>query len=876
MLKTTFFRRGFIEPATLITFSLLTAAIIGTYIAGRALNQNTEDRSRALITAPCRVCSGGLCVRSSNVSCNLEFDECVTSANCPQPSQPPPPPPTNPPPSNNCDENGGKCVPSNYVCTPSGTINKTCDSGLKCVGESATCHLPVTATPIPPTQVPFPTNTTAPTKYACTANYQCTLSSSGIYPNIGECQIACVPSPTPTPIPIKSPTPTQISTACEAHAGKCVPNVYSCTPATLINRTCQAGYKCVGEAAACIVPSPTPVPTIACSGTCLPNGEECTINGTGYCSGNAFCCAVVPTNAPVTYPTPLNSCENAGGILCSRNSSTCRNNSEMSAYSSITDLCCSSGCTTLAATITPAPTLRQCGEAGTYCGYSGSQCCTGFTCENTTAKHECRADDNTLCRLDSHCLTSSFCDFIPERIAADGEYIGKCQAKRPDGSECGPMKAAACVSGNCDTYFIDARKPSGTCIPARSPGRTCTNNTQCTTGFCNPTSKACEARKADGEQCAIPEECINGFCGGEVDNIYAQHTCKSSALGSSCDYNSDCPMPLYCKKDRSNHPRMCDIPFQDYINTCTSPNECETGICGPNGVCHENYCTNQGGSCLTQPCCHGLACTPSGSCKIKSYLSEFAASITCSNNAECASGWCDTVNTQRCQDKKPLGATCNSKLECGSNLCTNGKCTSTNFGGACQNDTECSFGYCLELGEHTDPNSQGQSWNKECRLPLNNGSQCDRSNQCLSGYCRQGMCDIPAPASCSGYGDSCKVSTLVECANSYGSGKQLCDYTFCTATNVCGGSPTNCGDCLYTNIKTPLPTSTTPQPIIGPVTPERMAIYLQDDQWSYIQAYCRLSNTSEYEWYTFDKDSIPTNITHCTDGILNTGENGRG
>ena len=127
------------------------------------------------------------------------------------------------------------------------------------------------------------------------------------------------PNTTPTPRPTRRPTPRTKPTPGSRSTPTSVPptSSYTCSGTCLPNGedcyqrgqgSCQSSRFCCQTIDRPPAATPT-TSTYTCNGTCLPNGEDCYQTGSGTCQSSRFCCqtidrppAATPTKAPNGAP----------------------------------------------------------------------------------------------------------------------------------------------------------------------------------------------------------------------------------------------------------------------------------------------------------------------------------------------------------------------------------------------------------------------------------------------------------------------------------------------------------------------------------------------------------------------------------------------
>lgn len=150
------------------------------------------------------------------------------------------------------------------------------------------------------------------------------------------------------------------------------------------------------------------------------------------------------------------------------------------------------------------------------------------------------------------------------------------------------------------TCTLDSECSGGYCVNNRCSsglsGNTCINGGDCVSGYC--ASGVCVTGAA-GENCDDSGDCQSGLC---INSI-----CQAGAIGDACSNNNNC-LSGFC----------ADVDPSANINL-----RCTTGV-------FNDYCDN-GGDCKSGICQGGLC---------SGYMGD-----TCTANAECLSGYCDSNRT---------------------------------------------------------------------------------------------------------------------------------------------------------------------------------------------------------------------------------------
>jgi hypothetical protein len=209
------------------------------------------------------------------------------------------------------------------------------------------------------------------------------------------------------------------------------------------------------------------------------------------------------------------------------------------------------------------------------------------------------------------------------------------------------------------------------CAVPGGNGQSCTDPSQCNSGFCTdgaccssancPQGQRCDVpgRRGDcssvggtlGRPCTDPAQCDSGFC---TDGVCCE--------GDVCPDGRTCAVP--------GLEGMCAVPGGDG-QTCTDPSQCNSGFC-TDGVCCDNDFCPQGQRCDV-PGLEGTCAVPGGNGQ------------TCMDPSQCNSGFC-TDGVCCDNDFCPPGQRCDIPGAAGT-------CTEPNVsGGPCSIDAQCQPG----------------------------------------------------------------------------------------------------------------------------------------------------------------------------------------
>jgi hypothetical protein len=535
--------RGFIEPASLLTFGVLVTLIVATTLGINVFttqDRPTEYRSEAYST--CAEVSVANC--NSVPGCSVQSrNEPCTLANCS----------TYP---NHCTYVAAQtdsCTQftSQSACTPSGcrweaiTANcttSTCSqSGCSCTPTYATCL-----------------SQGCPNRSECTPTTSaCTLSVCFAYP--GYCTYRsnyCTGPAGCAGLPQSSCTGycSWVPNSCTgSYPSGCTGSIQT---GTIASGQYVTGYRCNGTftsaAAYCRgsypvsycggtpytptpVRSPTPLRTPTPIKTPTPalrsNGQLCSQDSqclSGYCArdaDNTYACATRPSPTPLRTPTPIRTPTpvlRANGQLCSQDSQC------LSGYCGW-DADGSRACATR-----PSPTPgATCYSPGSACtrqgihacsvnGLPGTQTCT-FTRCTTTSPFDCSLSP-------TNCTT---CNIVPTITPIRSPTPYRTPTPRPPtptpipcNGTCYPQgePCAQLGTGACPAYrFCCALLPTPTNRPI--PTRT-------------PTPLSTQTLRSNGQLCSQDSQCLSGYCAWDADGSRACATRPTPTPGSTCSYPS--------------------------------------------------------------------------------------------------------------------------------------------------------------------------------------------------------------------------------------------------------------------------------------------------------------------------------------------------
>jgi len=462
------------------------------------------------------------------------------------------------------------------------------------------------------------------------------------------------------------------------------------------------------------------------------------------------------------------------------------------------------------------------GECG-LCGVcNGGGACKDQT-EGADVKDECAAQAVETCGHDGSCDGSGACrlwdagmECAPQSCAASTytpprhcDGAGACLDPAGD-VDCCPHLCGdtSCLPG-CDSddqCCEGAYCLSGQCAWKKANGKTCTTTKECLSGFCvdgyccnSDCAGTCSSCGLAGKEgtCAshLPDGDPDGECGtcrvcdgvGGCKNVPDGADLKSDCdqtLPSTCGQDGACNGAAACRYWAAGTvcgEQLCEDAVLFAADLCDGAGSCADGgadTCCPYG-CNESLTSCRTGCTSDIHCCDGFYCS-SGACVAKK-----GNGTTCSNAAECSSGFCAD------------GYCCNSLCdsECESCSLVAGTCTPHPASSDPENDCADCFacsgaaGECVVVAAGLDPvNDCPASAAATCKLD----GACDGTGgcrqhvagtMCLDAYCLGW--NLFAEDTCDGAGT---------CADA---GFTSCEPYYCEPAGLaCAGSCATDDDCM--------------------------------------------------------------------------------
>ncbi len=304
---------------------------------------------------------------------------------------------------------------------------------------------------------------------------------------------------------------------------------------------------------------------------------------------------------------------------------------------------------------------------------------------------------------------------------------------------------------------------------------------------------------------AIPKECRDGTtqtayvacCGDEGD--CCPYKCSGTGCGTFCGGDSDCCDGYYCEGGQCKKQK-------DLGQTCVSADQCPSGFC-VDGYCCDKACTGgceacniNPGICTAQPvntdpenfCGTCKVCDGTGGCKFSAPGTD--PGNDCAQQAQSSCGFdgnCDGSGTCRVW---PAATKCSNLTCVDSTLFKADECDGV-FPGSCvdKGTTACCPYLCDAVGSgcRTTCTNDGQccttAWcdtgQSKCSSKKANGTTCAGGNECLSGYCVDGVC---CNTSCSGSCQACNVAGVNGICTNYGNDTD--PGSECGLCKVCNGA----------------------------------------------------------------------------------------
>jgi hypothetical protein len=486
---------------------------------------------------------------------------------------------------------------------------------------------------------------------------------------------------------------------------------------------------------------------------------------------------------------------------------------------------------------------RDC-KAGSFC--AGASGCVA------------RLANGSACARDRQCSTGLCVDGVCCNAGCDGG----CQACNLAGTAgtCTPIPARQDPAAECPAFLA--------CTGASSCNPSCTTFAQCVLGYvCS--GSTCVQGKALGEACAAATECASNQCvEGVCCDSACNGPCRScrlpASLGTCTGFPMNSDLDGGCAGGQTCTGGPVDAGLSVCHTSCSSPAQCKPGYaCQVSGAClllkPLGATAAAASECQSGFRADGVCCssTCSGLCQACNFPGNLGACLPMTAGtdprAQCDAGTCNGVGgcgtscgldwqcsptaycnlpAGYCAARKPNGQGCAIANECTSGNCVDGVCCNSTCAGACKAcNVAGQLGTCTNFDAGTDPSAEclaGLACNGaggcnsscttkaqcesvyycdggNCDPQKNPGASCALPEECLSGFCKDGVC---CNAACDGGCVACNQAAQVgscapyaaltdpegECGLAWCSGSPACYLpcsldTQCKANNYCNLVP---------------------------------------------------------------------------------------
>jgi hypothetical protein len=357
---------------------------------------------------------------------------------------------------------------------------------------------------------------------------------------------------------------------------------------------------------------------------------------------------------------------------------------------------------------------------------NGERCGAGLICRDdpNQGRDECQPPLG----LDDDCdrFNPTQCDPALRCLDPNSTFNFSCELPlSPDD----PCDSNAAVDPCDATHFCDFDVTAGDdiCVPRLLAGIACNSNAdECTQNlFCDATTDTCIGLRNetgacnDDDQCAANLEC-------RLNDANNANICRAlGAAGAGCAVLDDCQPGLDCRFNDDGSRRIC--------RAVSAPDQrCEgQGDCAPGLDCRQND-DSSATICRTisdedERCDGVLDCVPGLECRVDNVTftelcqGPAAAGEQCGNDDECETG-----------------LVCRFDAASGTNQCV----ALVGIDGPCLGDGDCLAGLrCRDLSPDDEETELS------CTEKLDDGSNCEANEECLSGFCDvdDGLCTDPPP-----------------------------------------------------------------------------------------------------------------------------------
>jgi hypothetical protein len=421
---------------------------------------------------------------------------------------------------------------------------------------------------------------------------------------------------------------------------------------------------------------------------------------------------------------------------------------------------------------------------------SDGNVCTADVCSGagTTTNHtptnqgvQCGATASIVCNATGQCGCQTNADCTLPQTCGGGNpgtpLICGCTKKTcvQAGATCGtPSDGCGAGTINCNDGVKNGGESdvdcggTGQCPVKCANGKTCTQNTDCTSNSC-----------ADGFCCDVPCSGLCQACSTAKKGSGVNGVC--GAIKAGTDPDMECTLQAACAQN----------------GFCDGTGACQLFASGT--TCVQNFCTgtvlsktdtcNGSGTCVdagTQDCAPYLCSGPMGAA---------ACTTTCASDAGCAPAATTYCAGNACLARKVQGSVCGAAHECLSNFCADGFCCDTACNGTCMacsaalKQSAVMNGTCGAAKDGTDPHST---------CPAGTMASCGNDGKCQGGACEKwNTSTVCVAASCSsgqqtaqktcdGAG-SCAVGGATMACTPYTCGASACNTT-CTTSSQCAAN----------------------------------------------------------------------------------------
>ena len=415
------------------------------------------------------------------------------------------------------------------------------------------------------------------------------------------------------------------------------------------------------------------------------------------------------------------------------------------------------------------------------CSDATSQTCPPYTCDPAT--NLCAA----TCTTDAQCAAGRQC--VAHRC---GKSANGAACQSPDDCSSGFCTDGVCCNVACSGACVSCNQtgslghctfvPAGISDPAchASERTTCGNTGLCDgLGSCTlyPEQTVCGSSACSDLVESAPRTCDGrGTCREAQLVDCSPFLCASGACVQDCKSDADCETGHQCVLQTRNGVTTGSCGKRKNGQPCPDPSECVSGQC-VDGVCCESSCTGPCRSCNMPGSPGQCLNAASGAHDPRNTCTDLGAAL-CSTNGVCdGNGACQSYpagtecNPQACVNGAySPPSTCNVSAQCvasPSRTCSPFLCNGNTCYDTCVSDKQCVTGHFCE--------------NSSCGLKPR-GANCSLAQDCLSGFCAQGVC---CDSACTG---ACMACNLTAAAG--------------TCTTVADKAPDPQGICVVTQSNT--------------------------------------------------------------------------